>query len=343
MKTFKRKMKTFKIFSIAFLCFVILFSGIVWSFNRFMKDNHSGTEVAKAVEWEEEEKEELDPLEKDLLKRLVRSSPRINMVLLGLDETRSDTMMFVSFNPENKRLDVISIPRDTYYHREGYNRLDKRKINSVYGDHGAKGVKTVVSDLLLDVPVDHYITVTYSGVASIIDSLGGVPVHIPRLMKYEDYADDPPLIIRFEPGNHVLNGEDGVKFLRYRKGTNGSGAMSYVDGDLGRIKAQQNFMKAAINKALSFRLPTVATTAFRHVRTDMELQEVVRYATAAVGLKLEEVDMNMLPGEDKYRNGVSYYIHDIQVTRDLLIKIYSEGEEVEEVERFDDEVKEINN
>ncbi len=286
-----------------------------------MKDNHSGSDlVAKAVEWEEENKEELQPEEKDLLRRLVNESSRVNMVLLGLDGPRSDTMMFVSFNPDSKKLDMISIPRDTYYHRQGYDRLDKRKINSVYGDHGANGVKTVVSDILIDVPVDYYVTVNYKGVEAIIDSIGGVPIHIPRLMDYEDKAEG--LRIYFEPGHHVLNGENGVKFLRYRK--------SYPDGDLGRIKAQQEFVKSAIKKAMGFRLPAVATTAFRYVRTDMELQDALRLATSATGLNTEEISSYMLPGEDKYRNGVSYYFHDMQAIRDLLIEIYAEGRELEE-------------
>lgn len=289
-----------------------------------MRDDHAGTGlIAKAIEWEEEQEQEenLEPEETDLLKSLVNDSSRVNILVLGLEGARSDTMMFFSFNPVSKKVDGISIPRDTYYHREGYDRLDARKINAAYGSHGANGAKAVVSDLLLDIPVDYYVTVTYKGVVSIIDSLGGVPINIPQPMKYTDYADDPPLIIDFEKGHHLLDGEDAVRFLRFRKG--------YVDGDLGRIRAQQDFVKAAIKKALGFRLPAVATTALRYVRTDMGLQDVTRYATSAIGLNLADVNMTVLPGQDKYRNGASFYFQDIQATKDLLIEIYSEGKSLE--------------
>ena len=290
-----------------------------------MKDNHPNQDEL-IIRAEQPEDEELEPEELDEFKKLVKSSDRVNMVVMGLEGVRSDTMMFISFNPKSKKMDIISLPRDTYYHRQGYDRLDKRKLNSVYGDHGATGVKTVVSDILLDVPVNYYVTVTYKGAAAIIDSIGGVPVHIPKLMSYEDPYESPPLKIHFEPGNYVLNGADGVKFLRYRQASPGSGGMSYVDGDLGRIKAQQEFVKAAFKKAMGLKLPTVASTAFKHVRTDMPLQDLLKNATGAVGINMESVTMQVLPGADRYQSGASYYFHDTEAVKELLTRIYSEEE-----------------
>ncbi|SCX78935.1 LCP family protein [Alkaliphilus peptidifermentans] len=323
-------MKIFiKIFTIAFLCFFILFSGLVWSFNYYMKDNHDGSGIV--VRAEEEDMDNLEPEDIDILMQLVDESSRINFILLGLEGFRSDTMMFISFDPDDKQMDIVSIPRDTYYPRVGYDGPGKKKFNAVYGDHGAAGVKTAVSDLLLNVPVDHYVTVTYSGAEAIINSIGGVPVYISHLMDYEDPYDDPPLKIYFEPGNHLLNGKDGVKFLRYRKATPGSGGLSYADGDLGRIRAQQEFMKNAIKKTMSLRLPSVVTTTFRFVRTDIDLQDAIIYATMAVGMELENVNMVMLPGVARYQGGTSYFFHDLQETRDLLLQIYGyEEEETEE-------------
>ncbi|GAB6086107.1 LCP family protein [Alkaliphilus crotonatoxidans] len=316
-------MKTFfKIFGIAFLCFVVIFTSLVWSFNHFMRDDHPNSdEIIEAVV-DPNQENLVDDVDRDELEELVYNSDRINFVLMGLEGPRSDTLMFVSFEPNDKKIDIISIPRDTYYHRKGYDRLDKRKINSVYGDHGAAGVKTVVSDILYDIPIDYYVSVTYKGAEAIIDSLGGVPVHIPKKMDYYDPYDDPPLRIYFEAGDHILKGADGVKFLRFRKSTPGSGGMSYADGDLGRIKAQQEFIKSAFKKALSLRLPSVATAAFKHVRTDMQLQEVLSLATSAVGMNMENVEMRVLAGEDRYQNKVSYYFPDYPGIRNQLIEVY---------------------
>ncbi|SET22967.1 transcriptional attenuator, LytR family [Natronincola peptidivorans] len=327
-------MKVFmKIFTIAFISFVILFSGMFFAFNTFMKDSHPNAAVPVERVDDDDHFADTEPVIRDQLLQAFYESNRINFIMLGLDGMLSDTMMMVSFDPDSKKLDIVSIPRDTYYPRVGYDGPGKKKINAAYGDHGATGVKTVVSDLLLDVPIHHYVTVNYRGAASIVNAIGGVPVTIPHPgMYYRDDYDTPPLVINFPPGPRVLNGEDAVKFLRYRQATPGSGGLDR-NGDLGRIRAQQEFMKSAIQKAMSLgNLPGLASNTLKFVRTDMELQEVMRHATSAIGLNLERVNMHMLPGEARYQGGVSYYFHDASAVRRLLLDIYEVPPDEEEIE-----------
>ncbi len=60
-------------------------------------------------------------------------------------------------------------------------------------------------------------------------------------MKYSDPVADPPLYINLKKGQQVLyGGDEALQFLRFRKG--------YANQDLGRIEAQQQFMKSAIEK-----------------------------------------------------------------------------------------------
>lgn len=321
-------MKVFwKIFTIAFLSFVVLIGGVFIGFNTFMKDQHPNAEVPPERVQDDDEFEEIE--EKDELIKAFSESNRVNFVMLGLEGMRSDTMMFVSFDPDTKKIDIISVPRDTYYPRVGYDGPGKKKINAAYGDHGAAGVKTVVSDLLLDVPVHHYITITYKGAASIVNTIGGVPVTIPNPgMYYRDDYDDPPLVINFPPGPKVLKGDDAVKFLRYRQATPGSGGLDR-NGDLGRIQAQQEFMQSAIKKAMNLgNLPGLVSNSFRHVKTDIELQDIMRLATSAIGLDMQNIQMHTLPGEPKYmEDKLSYFINDAKETRQLLLEIYGVQED----------------
>ncbi|MDW7672167.1 MAG: LCP family protein [Bacillota bacterium] len=318
-----------RVFLVAFISFTILFTGVFAAFNTYMKEDHPQAEVPVVRDLEDQEfARELDaPIEQDELKRLVNDSKRVNFVLLGIASGLTDTMMFVSFDTKTKNIDIISIPRDTYYPRVGYDGLGQKKINAAYSAHGADGVKAVVSDLLYDIPVHYYITVTYQGAASVVDAIGGVPVYISQRMYYEDPYDTPPLVIDFAAGNHVLNGRDAVKFLRYRQAAPGSGAMNR-NGDLGRIEAQQQFMKNALKKAMTVgNLPTLAASVFRFVRTDTELQEVMRLANLARGMDPEEnLNTYSLPGEARTQGGLSYVFHDALETRRLLINIYSNGE-----------------
>jgi anionic cell wall polymer biosynthesis LytR-Cps2A-Psr (LCP) family protein len=91
---------------------------------------------------------EVEPKEPEQFKSLEEAfekSNRINFLILGMEDVRSDTIILASFCQDSKKLNLISIPRDTYVHRKGYNDGEKRKINSVYFDHGIDGVKQTVS------------------------------------------------------------------------------------------------------------------------------------------------------------------------------------------------------
>ncbi len=97
----------------------------------------------------------------------------------------------------------------------------------------------------------------YRGVESIVDSLGGIEVVVPFHMVYKDppTATPPPLYINIPEGKQILDGKQSLNFLRYRKGNKGKSG--YIDGDLGRIKSQQEFLKSFIDKTLSHKLPIV--------------------------------------------------------------------------------------
>ncbi len=83
----------------------------------------------------------------------------------------------------------------------------------------------------------------YRIVKEYVNLIGGVEVYVPMDMKYSDPVADPPLYIDLKQGRQVLDGGDkALQFLRFRKG--------YADQDLGRIKAQQQFVAAAIEKKL---------------------------------------------------------------------------------------------
>ncbi|HZJ76727.1 MAG TPA: LCP family protein [Oscillospiraceae bacterium] len=315
------KMKTFwKVFAVTFLAFVVIFSGLVWSFSKYIKEDDSSKDLPVVI-MDDSEVED-NGVELDRLLKLVENSKRINFILLGLEGPRSDTMMFMSFDPESKNLDMISIPRDTYLVRKGYTRADQKKINASYGAHGAEGVKTVVSSLLFDVPVDYYVTVTYKGVEAIVNSIDGVPVYIPKKMEWDDEYSDPPTHIYLEAGHHVLYGAKSVDFLRYRQPNKGSGALDRY-GDLGRIKAQQEFLISAAKKVLGPKLPNFIGSAFKHVKTDITLKTAMKLATGAVGFKVEDINMNVLPGEPRREKTGDYFFHDPTATRGLLIEIYS--------------------
>lgn len=327
-------MKIFwKVFSVSFVFF--LFAIILGSYS-YIKTEGDGNKdsdikiIGETVESQDEEQpveEQLTdegqiPKEKESYKSLeeaFKKSNRINIVVMGMEGVRTDTIVFISFDPDNKELNAISIPRDTYIHRKGYDLAEQRKINAIYESHGANGVKETISYIFKGVTIDHHIIVDYEGVEKIVDSIGGVEVIVPFHMKYDDPSANPPLHIDLKPGRQVLYGKEALQFLRYRKG--------YIDGDLGRIKAQQEFFKAFAKKAMSYRLPVVIKNIYQYVETDISLFEALYYGTKALDIDVENIKFTTLPGKAEFRryNGklLSYFIFNPTEAEKLLMDIYN--------------------
>ena len=212
---------------------------------------------------------------------------RVNILLLGVNTNLTDTIMVASFDMDAKHVDLISVPRDTYYHRQGYNSDAENKINAAYKGNPVNTAKAV-SEVLLGMPINYYAVVDYKGVEKIVDTMGGVPMTIKKGgMHYKDPYDKPPLVINIPEGPQVLDGKHAVQFLRYRHG--------YLEGDIGRVKAQQEFMKSAFRQCLSFKLPVIAKTVFDNVESDITIGVVTSLAKSAMGISADDIETYMLP------------------------------------------------
>ncbi len=246
------------------------------------------------------------------LEKAIKSSKRINVLVVGLEHTRTDTIMVASYDRKNKVGDIISIPRDTLYERAGYTS-GGLKINAVYQSEDIDGLIDAV-ETLLGIPIHKYVTVDYEAVVAGVNALGGVEIDIPFPMRYSDPYDSPPLYINIPAGRQLLDGENALKFLRYRKG--------YSEGDIGRIKAQQEFVKETVKKLLSFKLPTFIKEVYPYVGTNFSITELIALASDAVGFSMDNLSTHILPGVGKYINDLSFVIPNHEETLQLVYKMY---------------------
>ncbi|MBK5252752.1 MAG: LCP family protein [Peptostreptococcaceae bacterium] len=313
-------MKTFfKVFAVAFLCFTTLIGSGTFAFIKYYDPTSSAEVEENTEESIYSNNTETDVDAETPLEKAVKASRRVNVLLLGLEGYRTDTIMLASFDPDNGKLDIVSIPRDTYYYRSGYDDADQKKINAAYGHGGAQQVMAAVSDIL-NVPVHEYVKVTYSGIERIVDSIGGVEVNVPIKMDYDDIYAEPELHIHFEEGVQTLRGDNAIEYLRFRKNNDGAG---YQNGDLGRIEAQQEFLKSAAKNILSFKLPVVANTMFQYIKTDMSLPDILYYAKSAVGMTRNDINTYRISGRVA-NMGLSYFLHDPADTEELMTSIYTQ-------------------
>lgn len=297
-------------FLVAFIVFVILCTpglaifGEVADYNPFNPDD-------EGVVLEEHLQTIVD--EDSPFFEAFRDKKRVNVLLLGVNANLTDTIMLASFDTKAKHVDLISIPRDTYYHRKGYNGDGENKINAAYRGNPVNTAKAV-SEVLLGMPINYYAVIEYKGVENIVNEMGGVPMDIQFNMKYTDPYDTPPLVIDIPKGYQVLDGKHAVQFLRYRKG--------YREGDIGRVKAQQEFMKSAFKQCLSFNLPKIAKTVFNNVDSDITIGTAVSLATKASGISGEDIQTYLLPSTP-LPDPPYFVIPDAKGIAEMINQIYS--------------------
>lgn len=223
----------------------------------------------------------------------------INILVMGIDSVegthRSDTIFVLGVNPSKGKLTMLSIPRDTRVIIEGKGR----KINEILPRYGEPTLRKILEDLL-KINISRKVEVGFESFVGIVDAIGGVDINIEKPMHYDDNWGN--LHIHFNPGMNHLDGQDALRYVRFRKD-----AMA----DLGRIKRQQEFVKAVFKKVFSpkiiVKLPSILEKAFEYIKTDFTLQEIL---TLAKGFDTFDVKLRALslPGEATYIDKISYFV-----------------------------------
>jgi LCP family protein required for cell wall assembly len=176
-----------------------------------------------------------------------------NILLLGSDsrdpenkakpgEWRTDTMILMHVNAKHDKAVLISLPRDLYVKiPQSPTNPDlgntRAKINAAFAWGGLPlAVQTVEG--FSGVHIDHVVLVDFGGFKEVTDALGGVDLNIER-----DTTSIHKPFRKFKKGVQHLDGEAALDWVRQRK--------QFPDGDFARMRHQQEFMKALMDKAAS--------------------------------------------------------------------------------------------
>ena len=239
----------------------------------------------------------------------------VNILVMGIDRVpsstlnspeafagRSDTMLLLRFDPEDRSLRMLSIPRDT---RVSIPEFGLAKVNQANVEGGPAMAARVVSRNLNNVAVDRYLRVTTDAFRDIVDLVGGVEVFVPKRMVYTDRSQG--LEIELEQGWQTLDGDRAEQFARFRNDG---------QGDIGRVQRQQILLKALRQRLTSPKilpkLPKLVQMMRRYVDTNLSIDEMLALAGFGMSLDSEDVKMVMLPGRFSTPNEfvASYWIMD---------------------------------
>lgn len=243
----------------------------------------------------------------------------ITMLLLGIDDnnfegSRTDSMVLSIINKNDKKISLLSIPRDLkvkIHGTESYN-----KINSAFSSGGIDLTAATVEDHF-GIPIDHYAVINFNGFSDLVDAIGGLEVDVEKSLQFKDRITNQ--YFSLTEGKQKLNGIQTLNYSRFR----GDG-----EGDYGRMRRQQQVIKELLNQTLSFRNVPKVTSIYKAVESNLEtnipLKEVTFLALNLRNINGEHIDNIEFSTNPIYFNGASY----VDSTEDELFRLKEELSEL---------------
>ncbi len=184
----------------------------------------------------------------------------VNILLVGVDKrpdpddgVRSDTLIVVHLDPQERWASMLAIPRDSVVNIP---HVGLAKINAAYAygymnaeaiygtgteaDAGGGALAAETVEQFLDVKVDYVAQVDFHGFAQLVDAVGGVAIDIERPLLDAEYPTEDYGVERvyIPAGLQVLDGRSALIYARSRHASN----------DFDRGKRQQQVLRALLDQ-----------------------------------------------------------------------------------------------
>ncbi len=210
---------------------------------------------------------------------------RTNILILGMGGqshpggTLSDTMIVLAINYQDKKIGMISVPRDLWVPISGFGHAklneayaDGEKSRSTTGGGGALASRTLEN--VLGIPIHYYVSLDFDGFKKIVDTVGGVDIYVEKSIHDPFYpAED---MIHYSPfqisaGEHHMDGTLALKYARSRETTS----------DFDRSRRQMQVMMAVREKVMTLgtlgnptKIAQMLNILGQHVKTNMQVSEI---------------------------------------------------------------------
>jgi polyisoprenyl-teichoic acid--peptidoglycan teichoic acid transferase len=206
-----------------------------------------------------------------------------NYLILGIDsrgeeQSRTDTMMILSWNRDTNDMKLVSLMRDIYADIPNYQSY---KLNTAYYLGGVQLLKDTITNMF-DIPIHHYALIDFKNFESLIDIVA------PNGVKMEVEKDMSENIdVQLTKGTHNLNGKELLGYARFRMD---------AEGDFGRVERQQKVIEALKDEVISLssikNIPKLIGAAQGYITTDVKNSEqlsTVLKVVAGGGVSIEKL------------------------------------------------------
>ncbi len=223
-----------------------------------------------------------------------------SILLLGIDtgalgrtdQGRSDSMMVVTVNPEKKESTIVSLDRDIM--ADMLDGVTFDKLNHAYAYGGVELAMDAV-EKLLDIPIDHYVTINMQGMRDLIDAVGGIEVN--------NQIDFTLEKVHVPAGKITLDGKTGLAYARMR--------YDDPEGDIGRQRRQREVVTKIVQKVLSLdgvsNYQDILKAVEKNSKTDLTWNDMLDIATNYYPA-FTTINQHQLEGNGQMVNGVYYQI-----------------------------------
>lgn len=287
---------------------VLLFGGILAYQNRGFFKGPREDALASSPDWKEQLKEE-DLGKKNVIEQLYPDE--LLFLILGADNgyldpsvKGTDAVILAKVNYEKGLVDLVTIPRDS---RMAVNGIPDKICNA----HALGGVGLTMKSLrdYLGLDIDYYVKIDQVVFPELIDALGGVEL---------DLTPQQARALNVKAGVRHLNGEQALIAERVR--------MGYEDGDLGRARGHQAFLKVILKEMLKPenlpKLPTMAATVLKYVDTNLPEEVIDDWLAWIPNFKDPQVDSYVFPGHYEKIDGYTYYVMDEAGKEKLVDEVF---------------------
>ncbi|WP_329037959.1 LCP family protein [Streptomyces sp. NBC_00178] len=161
----------------------------------------------------------------------------------------ADVQMLLHLSADRSNISVVSMPRDTMLKMPKCTDPDSGKVfpastvpvqTNESLERGGPGCTVAAWYELTGITIDHFMMIDFSGVVSMADAVGGVPVCVDANV-YSHTRDGKGSGLKLEKGTTSVKGKQALQWLRTRYG--------FEDNtDLGRTKAQHQYLNSMVRE-----------------------------------------------------------------------------------------------
>lgn len=252
----------------------------------------------------------------------------------------TDTIMLCAYYPNEQKVSILSIPRDTFVGNSTTSADSYDKINALYQTSPEKTLEAVRN--LTGIDVRNYVVISNNALRDVVDEIGGVYFDVPMNMNYDDWGQK--LHINLKKGYQLLDGDKAEQLVRFRHNNDGTTYPSeYGTQDIGRMRTQREFLKAAATQILSgnniFKIDDIMQVVFENIETNLKMEDIIKYIPSATEFNPENIQSEMLSGVADYIGVLSFYVNDEEETNALVSSLFGLTEEQIEAnkEKFEKE------